>query len=160
MNLRLLASSLSALVISSAFLPLTTPQAQAQMTMRFTTPFVADSGFVGAAGDKHFITLAVTGYPLESVTISLPLDMGRSLSVKAVDQTGKEIASTSKISSEGIMINFAQPVKPDSYVTIQLSGVDMSRMGGRVLYRVTSKLQGVEGQIPLGSAMISLKNQN
>jgi len=160
MNLRLLASTLSVLAISSTFLPFATPQAHAQMVMRFTTPFVTDSGFVGAGEDKHFITVAVTGFPLESLTVALPLDMGRTLAAKVVDQKGKEIATTTKASPDGINIDFAQPVKPDAYITIQLSGVDMSRMGGRVLYRVSTKLQGIKGEVPIGSAMVSLKNQN
>jgi hypothetical protein len=160
MNFRLLASFFTALAISSTFLPFATSQAQAQMTMRFTTPFVTDAGFLGAGGDKHFITVAITGFALESATVALPLDMARNLTAKVVDQKGKEIASTTKVSPDGITINFAEPVKPDAYVTIQLSGVDMSSMGGRVLYRVSTQLQGIKGEVPIGSAMVSLKTQN
>ena len=160
MNLRLIVSSLSALVISSPFLPLNISPAQAQMTMRFTTPFVSDSGFLTTSGDKHFITLAVTGFSVESATISLPIDMGRSIQAKAIDPSGKEIASTIKVSPGAVTLNFAQPVKPNTYITIQLSGIDMSRMGGNVLYRVTTKLKGVEEQVPIGSAMIRLQDQS
>ncbi|AIE74288.1 MULTISPECIES: hypothetical protein [unclassified Synechocystis] len=158
MNLRPLITSLSALAISATFLPLANFPAQAQMTMRFTTPFVTDSGFVGAAGDMHYITLAVTGFSLESTTIGLPIDMGRSIEIKAFDPKGMEIPSTLKTSPEGITIDFNQPVDPDTYVRLQLSGVDMSRMGGRALYRVSTKLQGIEGDVPIGSAMIRLKD--
>ncbi|BAQ59888.1 hypothetical protein GM3708_294 [Geminocystis sp. NIES-3708] len=159
MNLRLIATSLSALAISTTFLPIITPQAQAQMTMSFTAPFVSNSGIVGASGDTHFITLAVTGFSLESATISLPMDMGRSITAKAVDRDGREIASTIALTPGNVTINFAQPVKPDNYVTIRLSGVDMSRMGGRVLYRVSAKLQEIGEEIPIGSAMVRLKDQ-
>jgi hypothetical protein len=79
MNIRPLVSSLSALAISVALLPLANFPAQAQMVMRFTTPFVTDSGFVGAAGDMHYITLAITGFSVESATVGLPIDMGRSI---------------------------------------------------------------------------------
>jgi acyl dehydratase len=128
--------------------------------MRFTTPFVSDSGILGSLGSKHFITLAVTGFSVESATISLPIDMGRSIEAKVFDQGGMEIASTTKISPGNVTINFSEPVKPGTYIRIELSGVDMSRMGGRVLYRVTTKLQGIEEQIPIGSAMVSLQEQN
>ncbi len=157
MNIRPLVSSLSALAISVALLPLANFPAQAQMVMRFTTPFVTDSGFVGAAGDMHYITLAITGFSVESATIGLPIDMGRSIEVRAFDPSGMEILSTLKKSSEGITIDFDQPVKPDTYVRLQLSGVDVSRMGGRALYRVSTKLLGIEGDVPIGSTMIRLK---
>jgi acyl dehydratase len=160
MNICSVIGSLSALGISIALLPLANFPAQGQMTMRFTTPFVTDSGFVGAASNIHFITLAVTGFPLESATIGLPIDMGRSINIKAFDPSGKEIASTTKVSLGGVTVDFKQPVKPDTYVRLQLSGVDMSRMGGRALYRVSTKLQGIEGDVPVGSAMVSLKEQN
>jgi hypothetical protein len=159
MNIRPLVSSLSALAISVALLPLANFPAQAQMVMRFTTPFVTDSGFVGAAGNMHYITLAVTGFSLESATISLPIDMGRSIDVKAFDPNSKEIPTTTKVSPGGVTIDFNQPVEANTYVRLQLSGIDMSRMGGRVLYRVTTKLEGVDGDIPIGSAMVRLKEQ-
>ncbi|BAQ63519.1 DUF2808 domain-containing protein [Geminocystis sp. NIES-3709] len=159
MNFRLFASSLSALAISSTFLPIITPQAQAQMIMSFTVPFISNSGIAGASGDTHFITLGVTGFSLESATISLPLDMGRSITAKVLDRNGTEIPSTIALTSGAVTINFAQPVKPDNYVTIRLSGVDMSRMGGRVLYRVSAKLQEIGEEIPIGSAMVRLKDQ-
>lgn len=160
MNLRPFIASLSAFGLSVALLPLAHFPAQAQMTMRFTTPFVTDSGFVGAAGDMHYITLAVTGFTLESATIGLPNDMKRSLNVRAFTPNGKEIPSTTSVSAGGITVNFNQPVQPDTYVRLQLSGVDMSRMGGRVLYRVSTKLQGVDGDVPIGSAMIRLQEQS
>jgi hypothetical protein len=160
MNLRLLTSCLSALTISSTFLPLIAPQqVQAQMIMNFSVPFVSNSGIVGASGDTHFITLAVTGFSLESATISLPMDMGRSITAQALDRNGNEIASTIALTPGAVTINFAQPIKPDNYVMLRLSGVDMSRMGGRVLYRVSAKLQEIGEEIPIGSAMVRLKDQ-
>jgi hypothetical protein len=64
------------------------------------------------------------------------------------------------MSGEGVTIGFNQPIKPDTYVRLQLSGVDMSRMGGRALYRVSTELEGIEGGVPIGSAMIRLKDQS
>ncbi|MBE9175932.1 hypothetical protein IQ225_12625 [Synechocystis salina LEGE 06155] len=159
MNIRPLVGSLSALAISIGLLPLANVPARAQMTMRFTTPFVTDSGFVGAAGNMHYITLSVTGFSLESASIGLPIDMGRSIDVRAFDSSGQEIAGTAKVFPGGVTIDFDQPIKADTYVRFQLSGVDMSRMGGRVLYRVTTQLEGIEGEVPVGSAMIRLKDQ-
>jgi hypothetical protein len=84
------------------------------MTMRFTTPFVADSGFIGASNDRHYVNLAVTGFPLETVTISLPLDMALTPEARAIGQDGKEIPSTSKVSPRAGTINFSQAVRPDT----------------------------------------------
>ena len=61
------------------------------MTMNFTVPFVSNSGIVGVSADTHFITLAVTGFSLESATISLPMDMGRSITAQALDRDGNEM---------------------------------------------------------------------
>ncbi|MFN5515127.1 MAG: hypothetical protein ACK5CA_10360 [Cyanobacteriota bacterium] len=149
----------SAFLLSATALALPSIPAQAQMTMRFSAPFISDSGYVGSK-NKHFITLAVTGFALKSVTVALPPGAGDSFQTKAVDKFGQEIPAKAMVSANGLTLNFNQPIKPDSYVTIQFTNLDMSKIGGRALYRVSAMLEGINGEFPVGSAMIRLKEQS
>lgn len=149
----------SAFLLSATVLTLPSIPVQAQMTMRFSAPFISDSGYVGSK-NKHFVTLAVTGFALKSVTIALPPGAGTSFQTKAVDRFGQEIPAKATVSGQSLTLNFNQPVKPDSYVTIQFTNLDMAKIGGRALYRVSAMLEGIDGEFPIGSAMISLKEQN
>jgi hypothetical protein len=148
--------TVSALVLSSAMLPAFISSAAAQMTMHFSAPFISNSGFVGAARDRHFITVAVTGFPLETLAISLPNDMRTLKGATVTDQTGKEIAANVAIAESSVTLTFPQPVEPGNYLTVSLSGVKMDREGGTALYRVTALNKGFPGTFPIGTAMLRL----
>ncbi len=157
---RSIVNTLSALMVTSVVIPTVTLPAQAQMTMYFTAPFISNSGTIGAAKDQHFITVAVTGFPLESLLISPPNEMSQLKGATVTDRTGKEIASNVAISQDNVTITFAQPVQPDNYLTIRLSGVVMDRAGGTALYRVTAMTQGLSQPIPIGTAMVRLADKS
>ncbi|MCA1991661.1 MAG: DUF2808 domain-containing protein [Coleofasciculus sp. S288] len=133
------------------------PPAQAQMSFNFSAPFIADSGLIGASGSQHFITVAVTGHPLTDLMITLPNDMRVLEGIKITDQMGKEVAANVAVSTGSITINFPQPVAPDNFLKITLSGVKMDRAGGTAIYRVSAMKEGLVGQIPIGTAIVRLR---
>lgn len=154
----LIIGAVSSFVLASGVLPVVVPAAQAQMSFNFSAPFVSDSGIVGASGDMHFITVAVTGHPLTDLIITLPNDMRVLKGAKITDQTGKEVTSTVAVSTGSIAINFPQPVAPDNYIKVTLSGVEMDRQGGSAMYRVTARKEGLRGDLPIGTAIVRLPN--
>jgi hypothetical protein len=153
-------STVSAFVFASAAIPAFTPSAEAQMTMHFSSPFISNSGLVGAAGDRHFITVAVTGFPLESLTIALPNDLRQLDGAMVLDENDQEISAKVAINKGSVTLTFPQPIEPDNYLTVRLSGVRMDSAGGTALYRVTATYQGLPGTLPIGTAMVRLRSQN
>jgi DUF917 family protein len=134
--------------------------AMAQMTMHFSAPLITNSGLGDVLGEKHFITIAVTGFPLESLMITLPQDMRTLEGATVTDQNGQKIAANVAITQGSIALTFAQPVKPNNYLTVELTGVRMERQGGTAIYRVNSVNQGLPGTIPIGTAVIRLSSQS
>lgn len=150
----LIYGGLSALILSTAVVPAIAPKAEAQMRFNFSAPFIADSGIASANKDSHFINVAVTGYPLTSLTIALPGEMKSVRQVRITDQTGKEVAANVAVSTGSVTINFPQPVAPENYIRVMLNGVEMNQVGETVLYRVFAMKQGLMGDIPVGTAMV------
>lgn len=134
--------------------------AMAQMTMHFSAPFITNSGLGDVLGDQHFITVAVTGFPLESLMINLPQEMRTLKGATVTDQNGQNVATKVAITQGSVTLNFAQPVKPNNYLTIDLTGVSMERQGGTAIYRLNSVNQGLTGTIPIGTAVIQLSDQS
>ncbi len=153
---RSLLGTVSAFVLAGAVVPVVAPPAEAQMTMHFSAPFISNSGIVGAAAERHFFTVAVTGFPLESLMITLPNDMRVLEGAVVTNQMGQEIPTDVEIGNGNLTIAFPQPVEPDDYLTVELSGVKMDRTGGTVLYRVSAMKQGLTGPVPIGSANVRL----
>jgi hypothetical protein len=151
---RLIYGGLSALILTTAVVPAIALKAEAQMRFNFSAPFIADSGIASANNDSHFINVAVTGYPLTSLTIALPGEMKSFRQVRITDQTGKEVTANVAISTGSVAINFPQPISPDNYIRVTLNGVEMSKAGQTVLYRVFAMKQGLMGDIPVGTAMV------
>ena len=151
--------TVSAFVLASSLIPGIVPSAQAQMRFNFSAPFIADSGIVNASGDTHFITVAVTGYPLEELIVTLPNDMRTLEGAMVTNQKGQEVSANVAISSGSLAISFAQPVAPDDYLTVRLMGVKMEPAGGTALYRISAIKKGLIGQIPIGTAMVQLMMQ-
>jgi hypothetical protein len=152
--------TLSALVFAGTVIPTRVPAAQAQMTasVRASAPFIVDSGLAGATGDRHFITVAVTGFPLEELTITLPDDMRILEAAKVTNQMGKEVEANVAISKGMVTLNFPKPVTPNELLKVTLSGVRMDRQGGSALYRVSAINAGLVGVIPIGAAMVRLQD--
>jgi hypothetical protein len=155
-----LLGTVSAFMLAGAIVPSLIVPASAQMTMHFSAPFISNSGLVGAAKDRHFFTVAVTGFPLESLRVTLPNEMRPLDGAMVLDQKGKEVAAKVTPDRDGLTINFLEPVQPNDYLTVRLLGVKMFREGGTALYRITAVNKGFPGTFPIGTAMINLSADN
>lgn len=129
-------------------------------SVKASAPFIVDSGLAGSSGDRHFITVAVTGFPLEQLTITLPDDMRTLEAAKVTNQMGKEIEANVAISKGIATLKFPKPVTPNEFLKVTLSGVRMDRQGGTALYRVSAINTGLAGTIPIGTAMVRLQDSS
>lgn len=156
----LISSSLSALLLTTAAIPVLVPTAKAEMRFNFSAPFIADSGVADASGRTHFINVAVTGYPLTELMITLPRQAQEIEGVKVTNQMGKEVAAKVAVKTGSVVISFPQAVAPDDYLNLKLTGVEINSSEERLLYQVTAKKQGLNGSIPIGTAMILVSERS
>lgn len=139
--------------------PNTVPAAQAQMRFNFTAPLVIDAGVLGR--ELHFIRVAVTGMALEDLMINLPQQMEAFDTVRVLDQSGKEVPATIQRSKERVGIVFKQPVSPENTLEVRFAGVQARNPLGQILlYRVTGKQAGIQGEIPIGTAQVVVRGQD
>lgn len=151
--------SLSALIFATTTVvtPIFIPAAQAQMTFKFSAPVITDSGVLGSS---HFIKIAVLGMSLQDLMISLPSQMQPFEGVKVTDQTGKEIPANIGINERNITITFAQPVNPETNLKVELTGVRLApEAGTTLLYGVTAQRVGLQGDIPVGTAIVNVPDR-
>ena len=151
--------TVSAFVLAGTAMSALGSVAQAQIRMNFSAPFVSDSGLVGASLNEHFFTVAVTGFPLETLFVELPDEMQTLGGATVTDSSGQEIESNVQISEGQLTIAFPQPIELDTYVTVNLNGVEMNRYGENVIYRVYAEKQGLTGPLPIGAAMVRVPDR-
>lgn len=131
--------------------PITAP---GSMTFNFTAPFISSSGLLN---ESHVIQVMVVGMSLEDLMISIPPEMAKFNRVQITDGAGKEIPAKITASKERVAIAFDQPVASGTLLQVSIVGVQTEReMGDILLYGVTAKRMGLQGEIPIGTARIQI----
>ncbi|BBD58339.1 hypothetical protein NIES2109_11120 [Nostoc sp. HK-01] len=162
----LIYGSLSALILSTAPTAIATPTNSQQIDLSLSSqiaytvnvPSITNSG---VRNDTHFIKVSVMGMSVQDLMISLPNQMERFSNVRVVDESGKKIGAKTEITKERLSITFDQPVASGSSLEVQLTGVQTKILDGRILlYGVTAKRTGLQGEIPVGTARIDLPYKN
>lgn len=128
-----------------------------QVAFNVDVPHITNSG---VRSNTHFIRVAVVNMSLQDLMILLPSQMERFDKVEIIDRSGKEIAAKTEISKERVSITFDQPVNPGTSVEVRFTGVQARVSRERILlYGVTAKRVGLQGDIPIGTARITLPDQ-
>lgn len=133
-----------------------------------TTPYhIASSvkfpSIVGAkiSGSNHVITIAGNGMSLRGVAISLPPQMENFADVTIQSASGGNIPAMVERQDGRLVILFASPVPANSLVNVQLNDVQMRTKGGeRLPYGVKVMQTGSNGDISIGTALISIPNRD
>lgn len=159
--------SLSALILTASAAAIATPikyqqsnsdtHTISQIAFNVNVPHITNSG---TRNDTHFIKVAVAGMSLQDIMIALPTQMERFNKVEIKDQSGREIKAKIQISKQLLSITFDQPVTPGSSVEVQLKGVQRRASSSNILlYGVTAKRVGFQGDIPIGIARIDIPDK-
>ncbi|MBX9257710.1 hypothetical protein H1Q63_27940 [Desmonostoc muscorum CCALA 125] len=164
----LIFGSLSALILTTSAAAIATPVKYQQsnsdthtvskIAFNVNVPHITNSG---ARNDTHFIRVAVVGMSLEDLMISLPSHMEHFNKVRITDQFGIEIAAKTEINKERVSINFDQPVNPGGSVEVEFIGVQRRIPFEKILlYGVTAKRVGLNGDIPIGTARVDIADKS
>jgi hypothetical protein len=153
-----LVAALSAFTFASVALSVLPLKAKADISMNFTSPFISSSGIANALGDMHYFTVAVTGLPIEGLRVDLPNEMQILKGATIVDQNGKEVAANINNTEGRLDLSFSEPIQPETYLTVKLDGVQMPE-SGFVMYRVSRMEEGLQGNIPIGTARVRFRDK-
>lgn len=164
---RFIYSSVSALVLATAAIasasatPLSATRYDSfrmnQMELKFTAPFISSSALLG---DHHVIRVMVIGMSLEDLTIRIPPQMAQYDRVSVTDESGEEVPAKITASKEQVAIVFNQPVESGHILKVDIGGVRTEQeQGYLLLYGVTGKRVGTNGQIPIGTARIQVPSR-
>ncbi|WP_427160415.1 hypothetical protein ACQFX9_01655 [Aliinostoc sp. HNIBRCY26] len=134
-----------------------TPKPQ-QIALPVNVPHITNSG---VRNNTHFIRVAVVGMSLEDIMIALPSQMERFQEVKIRDKSGRDIAAKTELTNERLSITFDQPITSGNSLEVQFTGVQARTSSGRILlYGVTAKRTGLEGEIPVGTARVDIPDKS
>jgi hypothetical protein len=97
----------------------------------------------------------VESIPLTQLAINLPGPLSLKRGIAVVDQTGQAVSAVLTVNANMATITFAQPVPPDTILSIDLNGVsNLDDSGHTWFLSVSSRSAGLNGAIALGFARI------
>ncbi|RUT01574.1 hypothetical protein DSM106972_066710 [Dulcicalothrix desertica PCC 7102] len=104
----------------------------------------------------HKFDVHVQGKALSELTIDIPEDVSfKGITVK--NKSGQKIPATVSVNDKKATVAFSEPVAPGNSLTIFMNGVNATNTYdySRTLhYRVSTKMVGMNGDIPLGLARV------
>lgn len=103
----------------------------------------------------HHFELHVEGPSLSQLSIDVPEGIRIGREIEITDRAQKKVEATVSIQDRKAKITFAKPVPSGTTLSISMKGIRTSSYLGRTwLYRVSSQMVGLIGDIPLGTAQI------
>ncbi|MDG2991888.1 hypothetical protein L3556_13245 [Candidatus Synechococcus calcipolaris G9] len=129
----------------------------------YVTASVKFPSIVGAkiSGSNHVITISGNGMSLRGLAIALPKQMENFTDVTIQNGSGGFIPAMVERQDGRLMILFAAPVVANSILNVQLNDVQMRTKGGEQLpYGVKVMQTGTNGDISIGTALISVPNRD
>ena len=107
-----------------------------------------------AISATHYFEVHVQGKALSELSIDLPEGVSIPKEIKVENQSGQKIDAKVSVNNRTATIAFAQPVSPETMLSINLQGVNTSGYGKTWIYQVYGKMVGLTSQIALGPAWI------
>lgn len=105
---------------------------------------------------RHTIRLHIPqgSSPLSQLIIDVPTGLRVRKNITVTDNSGREINANVSINDNKLIIDFTEPVSPDSQLEIDLNDVRITGVSNAWLYRISAKIVGNNIHIPIGIAQI------
>ncbi|MGL5195469.1 MAG: DUF2808 domain-containing protein [Chroococcales cyanobacterium] len=101
----------------------------------------------------HQFKLQVQDRSLTQLQIEIP-ERVRVGTIRVTDREGRIIPTNFAIADRQATISFAEPVVPHSYLRVDLQNVATPHFSNTWLYFIHGQMEGLNGNIPLGTARI------
>lgn len=109
----------------------------------------------------YYFKLHVAGKPLSQLSIDAPEELRLSEQIEVTDSTGKKLDANVSLNGQRAIVAFAQPIPPDAVLKVDMRGIKKTAIqpdDGQIWnFLVSSKLVGLNGDIPLGVARIQTR---
>ncbi len=103
---------------------------------------------------NYSLKVHVMGQELSALMIEPQATIRLSQNIQVMDQLNKPVAATVSMNGQTAMISFAQPVKPDTILRVDLQNVQNPNALPNALFSVSSQVVGLESEIPLGTIQV------
>ena len=105
---------------------------------------------------RHTIRLCIPqgSSHLSQLTIDVPEGLRASDNITITNNSGQKINADVAIMGNKVIINFPQPITPDSKLELDLNYVERNGISNAWLYRVAAKFVDSDTHIPIGTAQI------
>jgi hypothetical protein len=105
-------------------------------------------------GATHHFEYLVQKNSLSELLLQIPEQLKISRGIDIQDQTGKTLNAKVSINGKQAVIAFAQPVPPDTTISVKMRGILTPGYARTWQYKLYGKFVGIEPEIPLGLARI------
>ncbi|MBE9093426.1 DUF2808 domain-containing protein [Tychonema sp. LEGE 07203] len=105
-------------------------------------------------GANHHFKVHVQGKALAALAIDLPEDVKMCGPIEVKNQSGQKIESQVSVNNRKATVVFAQPVSPDTTISIALQGIYTPGYSRNWGYALAGKVEGINAEIPLGTVLI------
>lgn len=102
----------------------------------------------------HYFEIHVQGKALSELSIDLPEGVSIPKKIEVKNQLGQKIDANVSINKRTATIAFAQPVSPETTLSINMRGINTSGYSKTWVYQVYGKMAGLTSQIALGPAWV------
>ncbi len=106
----------------------------------------------------HRFEVHVQGKPLAELAIDLPDGVRINKGIEVKNQSGQKIPATVSINDRKATVVLSQPVEPETKLSVFMRGVNTPNLppgsAQTWMYRVFVKQVGLNGEIPLGLALV------
>lgn len=105
------------------------------------------AGFQGAT---HRFDVHVQGRALSEIAIALPADLSIRGGIEVKNQSHQKIETQVSVNNQKATVVFAQPVAPDTTISIYMRGIQTPGYSHNWGYAISGKMVGTNAEIPLG----------
>jgi hypothetical protein len=135
------------------------PVAQAFGSLRESTlPHLgkgsASPNYARAISATHYFAVHVQGKALSELSIDLPEGVSIPKKIEVKNQSGQKVDAKVSVNNRTATVVFAQPVPPETTLSVNMQGVNTPGYSKNWLYQVYGKMVGLTAEIPLGPAWV------
>ncbi|MCC3404479.1 MAG: DUF2808 domain-containing protein [Microcoleus sp. PH2017_10_PVI_O_A] len=105
------------------------------------------AGFQGAT---HRFDIQVEGRALSEIAIALPDALSIRGGIEVKNQSNQKIETQVSLNNQKATVVFAQPVAPDTTISIYMRGIQTRGYRYNWAYAISGKMVGINAEIPLG----------
>jgi hypothetical protein len=104
----------------------------------------------------HHFEVHVKGQPISALSIDLPESIGIGDGIEVTDGSNQKIDAKITIENQKATLAFAQPVAPDTNLSIKIRGINAKRYIQKILlYRVNTTMADMNQEMSIGVARIN-----